>query len=247
MSLALLALLAAPPFTHTVAPVTREQLPHSWHQGCPVGPSSLRQAPGRLLGLRRDEPRRDARRQPKRGRPLDRRLPPALQGALPDQADAPDRRLRRQRRAVAGGGQHGGVQLPLRGRPRPEALVGARLRARDRRRSGREPVPGERTSPPARRQGVPRPHGTSARAWPSAADCWSARSRRSAGSGAAAGPARPTTSISPRPAARTSRAAARRASGSRTCPGIRRRPRTAARSARPGTRRRGPSALRRWP
>jgi hypothetical protein len=42
MSLALLALLAAPPFTHTVAPVTREQLPHSWHQGCPVGPSSLR-------------------------------------------------------------------------------------------------------------------------------------------------------------------------------------------------------------
>jgi hypothetical protein len=42
MSLALLALLAAPPFTHTVAPVTREQLPHSWHQGCPVGPPSLR-------------------------------------------------------------------------------------------------------------------------------------------------------------------------------------------------------------
>ena len=42
MSLALLALLAAPPFTHTVAPVTREQLPYSWHQGCPVGPSSLR-------------------------------------------------------------------------------------------------------------------------------------------------------------------------------------------------------------
>jgi D-alanyl-D-alanine carboxypeptidase len=42
MSLALLALLAAPPFTHSVAPVTREQLPHSWHPGCPVGPSSLR-------------------------------------------------------------------------------------------------------------------------------------------------------------------------------------------------------------
>jgi hypothetical protein len=42
MSLALLALFAAPPFTHTVAPVTREQLPHSWHLGCPVGPSSLR-------------------------------------------------------------------------------------------------------------------------------------------------------------------------------------------------------------
>ncbi len=42
MSLALLALLAAPPFTHTVAPVTRAQLPYSWHRGCPVGPSSLR-------------------------------------------------------------------------------------------------------------------------------------------------------------------------------------------------------------
>jgi hypothetical protein len=42
MSLALLALLAAPPFTHTVAPVTQAQLPHSWHPGCPVGPSSLR-------------------------------------------------------------------------------------------------------------------------------------------------------------------------------------------------------------
>jgi len=42
MSLALLALLAAPPFAHSVFPVTREQLPHSWHPGCPVGPSSLR-------------------------------------------------------------------------------------------------------------------------------------------------------------------------------------------------------------
>jgi D-alanyl-D-alanine carboxypeptidase len=42
MSLALLALLAVPPFTHGVAPVTRAQLPHSWHPGCPVRPSSLR-------------------------------------------------------------------------------------------------------------------------------------------------------------------------------------------------------------
>jgi D-alanyl-D-alanine carboxypeptidase len=42
--LALLVLLAAqsPPFTHGVAPVTRAQLPHSWHAGCPVAPSSLR-------------------------------------------------------------------------------------------------------------------------------------------------------------------------------------------------------------
>ena len=44
MSFALIALLAvqAPPFAHTVAPVTREQLPHSWHRGCPVAPSALR-------------------------------------------------------------------------------------------------------------------------------------------------------------------------------------------------------------
>jgi hypothetical protein len=42
MALALLVLLAAPPFTHGVAPVTRAQLPHSWHPGCPVDPSSLR-------------------------------------------------------------------------------------------------------------------------------------------------------------------------------------------------------------
>ena len=41
MALALLVLLAAPPFTHSVEPVTRAQL-GSWHQGCPVGPSALR-------------------------------------------------------------------------------------------------------------------------------------------------------------------------------------------------------------
>jgi D-alanyl-D-alanine carboxypeptidase-like protein len=44
MRFALLVLLAAqsPPFTHSVAPVTRAQLPSSWHSGCPVAPSSLR-------------------------------------------------------------------------------------------------------------------------------------------------------------------------------------------------------------
>ena len=44
MSFALVALLAvqAPPFAHTVSPVTRAQLPHSWRAGCPVAPSSLR-------------------------------------------------------------------------------------------------------------------------------------------------------------------------------------------------------------
>jgi hypothetical protein len=44
MSLVLLALLAAqaPPFAHSVSPVTRAQLPHSWRSGCPVAPSALR-------------------------------------------------------------------------------------------------------------------------------------------------------------------------------------------------------------
>jgi len=40
----LLTMLAvqAPPFTHSVSPVTRAQLPHSWHLGCPVAPAQLR-------------------------------------------------------------------------------------------------------------------------------------------------------------------------------------------------------------
>ena len=44
MSLALLALLAvqAPPFAHSVSPVTKAQLPHSWRSGCPVAPAELR-------------------------------------------------------------------------------------------------------------------------------------------------------------------------------------------------------------
>jgi hypothetical protein len=44
MSLALLVLLAVqvPPFAHSVSPVTRAELPHSWRSGCPVAPSALR-------------------------------------------------------------------------------------------------------------------------------------------------------------------------------------------------------------
>jgi hypothetical protein len=36
------ASLHAPPFTHSVSHVTAEQLPHSWHSGCPVAPARLR-------------------------------------------------------------------------------------------------------------------------------------------------------------------------------------------------------------
>jgi D-alanyl-D-alanine carboxypeptidase len=32
----------APPFAYDVSPVTRSQLPYSWHEGCPVAPASLR-------------------------------------------------------------------------------------------------------------------------------------------------------------------------------------------------------------
>ena len=47
MKAVLLAILAvsavhAPPFASRVSRVTAAQLPHSWHPGCPVGPSSLR-------------------------------------------------------------------------------------------------------------------------------------------------------------------------------------------------------------
>ena len=43
MKVFLLALLALqPPFSHSVSPVTRAQLPHSWHPGCPVAPAQLR-------------------------------------------------------------------------------------------------------------------------------------------------------------------------------------------------------------
>ena len=34
--------LQAPPFAHSVSRVTAADLPHSWHRGCPVAPTSLR-------------------------------------------------------------------------------------------------------------------------------------------------------------------------------------------------------------
>src|SRR6185503_10608466 len=37
-----LALQAPPPFSHSVTRVSAADLPHSWHPGCPVGPSQLR-------------------------------------------------------------------------------------------------------------------------------------------------------------------------------------------------------------
>ena len=37
-----LPLALPPPFTYSVSRVTRAQLPHSWHAGCPVAPTQLR-------------------------------------------------------------------------------------------------------------------------------------------------------------------------------------------------------------
>ena len=53
MGFLLAALLAAqgPPFSHTVSPVTKAQLPHSWHAGCPVGPARLRRIRLRYWGF----------------------------------------------------------------------------------------------------------------------------------------------------------------------------------------------------
>ena len=43
MKLLLLTILAIqPPFAHSVTPVTRAELPHSWRPGCPVAPAQLR-------------------------------------------------------------------------------------------------------------------------------------------------------------------------------------------------------------
>src|SRR5688500_3928167 len=43
MRLLLLTVLAIqPPFAHSVTPVTRADLPHSWRPGCPVAPAQLR-------------------------------------------------------------------------------------------------------------------------------------------------------------------------------------------------------------
>ena len=55
MKLLALALTLAlpPPFTSSVSRVTRAQLPHSWHAGCPVAPAQLRRVRLAYLGFDR--------------------------------------------------------------------------------------------------------------------------------------------------------------------------------------------------
>jgi hypothetical protein len=43
MGILLLTILAIqPPFAQSVSPVSRADVPYSWHRGCPVGPAQLR-------------------------------------------------------------------------------------------------------------------------------------------------------------------------------------------------------------
>jgi hypothetical protein len=91
-------------------------------------------------GLRRARARGADRRPPRRRREGARGLPATVRGPVPDPADGPRRRLRRERLPVDRGRQHVRVQLPD-GRGHV-ALVGARVRTRDRPQPDREPVRG---------------------------------------------------------------------------------------------------------
>ena len=159
-------------------------LRHSYRAGCPVGPRAAADASHVSYWDFAGRPQvgSDRRRPPGRPRTIVDGLPAALDGALPDPAPPAGLRLPRRRRGVDGRRQHVRLQLPLRRRDDP--LVDARLRRGDRRQPGREPV-----RPRLDRLAAGRPRRTStgaatARAWPSAAACSCARSRRSAGSGA---------------------------------------------------------------
>src|SRR4051794_25227089 len=95
----------------------------------PGRPEPPAPAHAQLLGLRPATAHRPPRR-PRRRHPLGSpRDALALRRALPDPPHAPRRPLRRRRRPLDGRRQHLGLQLPP--RLRLEALVRARLRARD--------------------------------------------------------------------------------------------------------------------
>ena len=200
MGLLLLTILAIqPPFAQSVAPVTATELPYSWR---PWLPCRARPAPPparELLGLRRPRAHRDVDRAQEHGSRPDQGFPPSLPGRVPDPPDALRRRLPRERRPLDGRRQHVGLQLPL--RLGHEPLVGARVREGDRRQPGREPVPERIPRAAAGGARIPRPLQLPTPGWPCAEGSSFALSSRSAGSGAAAGPAARTTSTSRRPAA----------------------------------------------
>ena len=127
------------------------------------------------------------------------RAPTPLRGTLPDPANGSGGRVRRQRLPLDRGGQHVGVQLPLRRGDEP--LVGARLRPRDRPQPDREPVRQRWSHVASRERAVPRPLAGAAGNGVRGRRARARHSPRSAGAGAATGPASRTTSTSPRAAA----------------------------------------------
>ena len=155
----------------------RRMVGTSWHRGCPVALADLRLVTATYWGF--DKRAHTGRIVVHRDVAADvlavlRRLYAAR---LPDPAHGAGRRLRRLRLPLDRGRQHVRLQLPL--RRRHDALVGARVRPRDRRQPDREPVrhvsaARPRTRRAARTCGARR----TAPAWRSRAARSSARSTR---------------------------------------------------------------------
>ena len=133
-------------------------------------------------------------------RRVGRRLPRSLRGALPDPSDGSGRRVRRERLPLDRGGQHVGVQLPL--RRGDDALVEPCVRDGDRRQSDREPVRVRRPHVASCEPPVRRPSRAAGREWRTRAARSYVRSTGSAGAGEVAGRPSRTTSTSPRAATR---------------------------------------------
>ena len=156
----------------------------SWRPGLPGSDSQAPARPRLDPQVRRLEAAGAADHPPDAGaqdRPGDAQ---AVARRLSDPAHAPHRRLRRGRRPLDEGRQHLGLQLPL--RRRHQRLVDARLREGDRPEPGREPL--RLGQPRLAREGreVRRPLLPSGRSSTPATRS-SARSRPSAGAGAAPG------------------------------------------------------------
>ena len=151
-----------------------------------------------LLGLRPPRAHGHADR-PRECRPRpDESLSTAVLGRVPDPADALGGRVRRERRPVDGRGQHLGLQLPVRlGTSRWS--MHAYGKAIDVNPVENPYVSGGRVSPPSGRAYLDRSRVRPGMAVEGGSSC--EPSRRSAGSGAAGGPAPRTTSTFRRPAA----------------------------------------------
>ncbi len=165
--------------------------------GSPPGSTPAHALP---LGLRREAADRPPNRS-RRRRPADApRVWHAACESVSDQEGRPGRRVRRERLPLDRSRQHLGLQLPLRRGNEP--LVGARVRARDRRQSHREPVRVRRAHVTPREHSVSRSKPKTAR---DGARGRSPRARvrcRSGGAGEVAGRPCRTTSTSPRADAR---------------------------------------------